>query len=119
MTETDAYWVQQIVASELGWYPESAMTAWKLGGSPGSLVSAARVRIEAIHSSGWQVPAGYCNRIGLEAELIVRLGLDLDEHASLCAAHEAVETWHVGIELCDTRFINGERADPLLCVADQ
>ncbi|CAO1665744.1 MULTISPECIES: 2-keto-4-pentenoate hydratase [Salinicola] len=119
MTETDAYRVQQIVASELGWFSESSVTAWKLGGSPGKLVSAARVPSRAIHLSGWEVPDGYCNRFGIEGELIVQLGRDVDGDVDRAAVYEAIEAWQVGIELCDTRFQNGERAHPLLRLADQ
>lgn len=118
-TEADAYLVQQLVGAELRWYAADDTNAWKLGGSPGNLVSTAIVPPDAIHPSGWKVPAGYCQRYGIEAELIVRLGRDLDEHADLRDAHSAVEAWHVGIELCDTRFIDGENAHPLLRLADQ
>lgn len=119
MTESDAYLVQQAVAAELGWFREDVSSAWKLGGSPGGLISAARVPDSSIHSSGWQVPERYCSRFGIEGELVVRLGQDIDEHANAATVYEAIEAWHVGIELCDTRFLNGERANPLLRLADQ
>lgn len=118
-SEADAYLVQQMVASELGWFEGETANAWKLGGNPGNLVSTARVPPHAIHSSGWRVPQSYCDRYGIEGELIIQLGHDLDEQTDLSAAHRAVESWYVGIELCDTRFNLGENADALLRLADQ
>lgn len=119
MTETEAYLVQQTVAAEFGWFEEDSMTAWKLGGNPGGLISAARVPNSAIHASGWRVSEEYCHRRGIEGELFVRLGRDLDGNADHASAQKAIESWHVGIELCDTRFRDGEQAHPLLRLADQ
>lgn len=119
LTEADAYQVQELVAAELGWFGDSSETAWKLGGSPGRLVSTARVPSHSIHLSGWAVPEGYCSRFGIEGELIVRLGRDVDGDADHAAAYEAIDAWHVGIELCDTRFQQGEQAHPLLRLADR
>lgn len=76
------------------------------------LISAARVPDSSIHSSGWQVPERYCSRFGIEGELVVRLGQDIGEHANAATVYEAAEAWRVGIELCGTRFLNGERANP-------
>jgi len=50
---------------------------------------------------------------------VVRLGCDLDKHADLSAARGAINAWIPAIELCDTRFDKGERAHPLLRLADQ
>jgi hypothetical protein len=49
----------------------------------------------------------------------VRLSRDLNEHTDLDLAYDAVEAWMPGIELCDTRWLEGEKADPLLRLADQ
>lgn len=83
------------------------------------LISAARVPTDAVHPSGWQVPPGYCSGYGIEAEIFVRLSRDLNEHTDLDLAYDAVEAWMPGIELCDTRWLEGEKADPLLRLADQ
>ncbi|NMY93142.1 fumarylacetoacetate hydrolase family protein [Pseudomonas oryzihabitans] len=119
LSEADAYQVQDLVASALGWFPDDGANTWKLGGSPGQLISVARVPQQAIHVSGWTAPAGYCHRFGIESELVVRLGCDLDEYAELGVAHDAIDAWIPAIELCDTRFNNGEHAHPLLRLADQ
>jgi 2-keto-4-pentenoate hydratase len=118
-SEAEAYAVQQLVATALGWFDEEGANAWKLGGSPGHLISAARVPRQAIHATGWKAPVGYCHRFGIESELVVRLGCDLDEHADLNAARDAIDAWIPAIELCDTRFDKGEHAHPLLRLADQ
>lgn len=65
------------------------------------------------------MPAGYCHRLGIERELVVRLSCDLDENADLQAAHGAIDAWIPGIELCDARFDRGVHAHPLLRLADQ
>lgn len=118
-SEADAYLVQAMVASELEWFVGSGPNFWKLGGTPGNLVSTAQVPPDAIHPSGWKVTPGYCERYGIESELIIRLGRDLNSRADLSQAHDAVDAWYVGIELCDTRFVNGECVDPLLRLADR
>jgi hypothetical protein len=52
LSEADAYTVQQIVATQLGWFDDDGICAWKLGGNPGGLISAARIPLAAIHASG-------------------------------------------------------------------
>lgn len=49
----------------------------------------------------------------------MQLGRDVDSDADRAVAYEAIEAWQVGIELCDTRFQNGERTYTLLRLADQ
>ncbi|WP_010485372.1 fumarylacetoacetate hydrolase family protein [Pseudomonas sp. S9] len=118
-SEAQAYAVQQCVADALGWFSQEPARAWKLGGSPDSFISAAGVPADAVHSSGWQAPSGYCNGFGIEGELIVRLRCDLDQHTDLEMAYRAIDAWLPGIELCDTRWLSAEHADPLLRLADQ
>ena len=119
-TAAQAYEVQQRVADRMGWFNGAPARSWKLGGKPDDgLISAARVPTDAVHPSGWQVPPGYCSGYGIEAEIFVRLSRDLNEHTDLDLAYDAVEAWMPGIELCDTRWLEGEKADPLLRLADQ
>lgn len=118
-TEAQAYQVQDQVAAAMGWFAQAPARAWKLGGAPGGLISFAGVPAAAIHRSGWRAPPGYCHGFGIEGELIVRLSQDLDEHTDLAAAHVAIDAWMPGIELCDTRWIDGQQAPPLLRLADQ
>ncbi|MOA51746.1 hypothetical protein D3C78_1749300 [compost metagenome] len=73
----------------------------------------------AIHPSGWQVPPGDAFGFGIEGELIVRLSRDLDQHTDLAMACAAVDVWMPGIELCGTRWLQGDQAAPLLRLADQ
>lgn len=118
-SQAQAYEVQQRVAESMGWFTQAPARAWKLGGSVGGFISAAGVPATAVHESGWQVPPGTCYGFGIEAELIVRLGRDLDEHTDLDNARNSIESWMPGIELCDTRWIQGDQAEPLLRLADQ
>ena len=117
--EGQTYEVQQRVAEAMGWFTDAPARAWKLGGAPGGLISAAGVPASDIKPSGWQLPTDYCHGVGIEGELFVRLGRDLDEHTDLACAYAAIDAWMPGIELCDTRWIHGEQADPLLRLADR
>jgi len=118
-SEAEAYAVQLQVADALGWFAPGAPAAWKLGGAPGGLISTAGVPATAIHPSGWQVPPGDAFGFGIEGELIVRLSRDLDQHTDLAMAYAAVDVWMPGIELCGTRWLQGDQAAPLLRLADQ
>jgi 2-keto-4-pentenoate hydratase len=115
----EAYAVQRRVADALGWFDAPAPAAWKLGGAPGGLVSAARVPAAALHEADWQVPADYCVGRGIEGELIVRLARDLDPTCDLASATAAIDAWMPGIELCDSRWLDVEQASPLLRLADR
>ncbi|VVN40047.1 2-keto-4-pentenoate hydratase [Pseudomonas fluorescens] len=117
--QAQAYEVQQQVAEAVGWFADAPARAWKLGGAPHGLISAAGVPATEIKPSGWQLPTGYCHAAGIEGELFVRLGRDLDQHTDLAAAYAAIDAWMPGIELCDTRWIQGDQADPLLRLADR
>lgn len=114
-----AYAVQRQVSAALGWFDGVRPSAWKLGGAPGGMISAAAVPAAAIHPSGWQVPPGYATALGIEGELVIRLGRDLTDtpdHGEILAS---IDAWLPAIELCDTRLENGSSADPLLRLADQ
>lgn len=117
--EAEAYEVQRQVAEAMGWFDDAPARAWKLGGAPGVFISAAGVPAAAVHGSGWRIPPGYCFGVGIESELFVRLSRDLDEHTDLAMAYAAIDAWLPGIELCDTRWLQGAQADPLLRLADQ
>lgn len=118
-SEAEAYAVQREVAQALEWFGAAPPGAWKLGGAPGSLISAAAVPASAVHGSGWQVPPGADFGFGIEGELIVRLSRDLGPHTDLATARAAIDAWLPGIELCGTRWRQGEQAAPLLRLADQ
>jgi 2-keto-4-pentenoate hydratase len=114
-----AYAVQRQVSEALGWFGGGRPTAWKLGGAPGGIVSAAAIPADAIHRSGWQVPPGYVTALGIEGELVIRLGKDLSNMPDLTEIRAAIDAWLPAIELCDTRLEGGASADPLLRLADQ
>ncbi|WP_312571343.1 MULTISPECIES: 2-keto-4-pentenoate hydratase [Stutzerimonas] len=114
-----AYAVQRRVGHALGWFDGARPAAWKLGGSPGGMISAAAVQATAIHRSGWHVPPGYVTALGIEGELVVRLGRDLPDAPDLTEIRFAIDAWLPAIELCDTRLEGGIDADPLLRLADQ
>lgn len=110
-----AYAVQAEVAQRLGWFTSDRQRVWKLGGNPGTGACAAAVPAEAVHQSGWQVPAQV---LGLEAELAVRLGRDLPAGSTVAEALAAVDAWIPCIEVCASRFADAT-VDPLLQLADQ
>lgn len=114
-----AYAVQRRVSDVLGWFDGARPAAWKLGGAPGGMISAAAVPAIAIHRSGWHVPLGYATELGIEGELVVRLGRDLTNTPDLTEIRFAIDAWLPAIELCDTRLEGGINADPLLRLADQ
>ncbi|WP_312233228.1 2-keto-4-pentenoate hydratase [Stutzerimonas nitrititolerans] len=114
-----AYAVQRRVGDALGWFDGARPAAWKLGGSPGGMVSAAAVQATAIHRSGWHVPPGYVTALGIEGELVIRLGRNLTDTADLTEIRSAIDAWLPAIELCDTRLEGGINANPLLRLADQ
>lgn len=118
-SEAEAYEVQRQVAHALGWFDAEPPAAWKLGGAPDGLISAAVVPPTAVHASGWQVPSGDCFGLGIEGEVIVRLSRDLDENADPTTIHTAIDAWMPGIELCGTRWLQGDQAEPLMRLADQ
>lgn len=114
-----AYAVQRQVSAALGWFDGVRPSAWKLGGAPGGMISAAAVPAAAIHPSGWQVPPGYATALGIEGELVIRLGRDLTDtpdHGEILAS---IDAWLPAIELCDSRLENGVSANALLRLADQ
>lgn len=114
-----AYEVQRRVAVAMGWFAKGRPTAWKLGGAPAGLISTAPVPTEAIHASGWQVPAGYVSGFGIEGELAIRLSRDLSETPDIVEILAAIDAWLPCIELCDTRLEDAASANPLLRLADQ
>jgi len=118
-SEAEAYAVQREVAETLGWFSAAPPAAWKLGGAPGGLISAAAVPVSAVHGSGWQVPPAADFGFGIEGELVVRLSRDLGRHTDPAMARAAIDAWLPGIELCGTRWQKGEQAAPLLRLADQ
>lgn len=62
LSETDTNHLQGLKAAALGWFLHDGAIAWKLGGSPADLISAARVPPrQAIHATGWTAPAGCCH----------------------------------------------------------
>ena len=118
-SEAEAYAVQREVAETLGWFSAAPPGAWKLGGAPGGLISAAAVPASAVHGSGWQVPPGADFGFGIEGDLVVRLSRDLGRDTDPAMARAAIDAWLPGIELCGTRWQKGEQAAPLLRLADQ
>lgn len=118
-SDADAYAVQQQVADTLGWFRGGTANIWKLGGAPGGAPSTARVPEAALYASGWQVPSGFCFARGIEAEIVVRLGRDLDAGCDLSTVYSAIDAWMPGIELCDTRWDEADAAGALLRLADQ
>lgn len=119
VSDAEAYAVQQRVADALGWFSDDATNIWKLGGAPGGPSSTARIPTTAVYTSGWQIPVGYCFAYGIEAEIVVRLGRDLDAGCSLSEVYSAIDVWMPGIELCDSRWDEVDAPGALLRLADR
>ena len=116
--KAEAYAIQNEVARRLG-----PVTAWKVG-APGvdAEPSCAPINTATVfHGVDW-LSAGMFHVIGIEAEIVYRLGRDLPARAEPYSRDEvldAVESLHPAFEICDTRFAEYGSQDPLVHLADQ
>ncbi|WP_211452221.1 fumarylacetoacetate hydrolase family protein [Collimonas antrihumi] len=119
----EAYAVQSAVAQSLGWQTPSAGRYWKSGGSSRD----AELTHAALPPAGvWGSPADagswpFTWR-GIEAEIALRLGCDVDAALAAkldyTAAAELIDAMTVSIEIVDSRWGQYINAPPLLKLAD-
>lgn len=120
---SDAYAVQQRVAGELGWFEGESPRHWKSGGASRDAVLThaplppAGVWTSPARSGGWPF-----HLRGIEAEVALRLGRDVDAAfaATLDAdsARTLVDAMAVSIELVDSRWREALEAPALCKLAD-
>lgn len=116
--EDEAILVQDIVARTLG-----TVVAWKVGAAtPDATPVRAPIHADTVFVEPVRVAATRFREIGVEAEIVYRLGADLPPRASPYSRDEvlaAVASMHPAIEICDTRFAHLSAQPPLLHRADQ
>lgn len=119
----EAYAVQATVSSTLGWFADATPRYWKSGGqSRQSVLTHAPLP----HHGVWASPAaanGFAfTRRGIEAEIALRLGRDVDAELAAgldeTAVTELVDAMAVSIEIVDSRWTEYMAAPPLLRLAD-
>lgn len=117
-TAAEAYAIQTEVARRLG-----PVTAWKVGApGPDAEPSCAPINAATLFFDTERLPATMFHVIGIEAEIVYRLGRDLptrDEPWTRDEVLDAVASLHPAFEVCDTRFRDYGSQDPLAHLADQ
>jgi 2-keto-4-pentenoate hydratase len=116
----EAYRVQDEVARALGWFAADPPGAWKAGAaSPGATPTAAPLPPALVVPSPARFAAGTFHAIGIEAEIAVRFGVDVERSAAHVDTSALLDQMHVTIEIVDTRLSDAEAAGPLAKLADQ
>ena len=118
-----AYAVQADVAQALGWFEGPAPGTWKSGGpSLAAGLTHARLPPAGVWASPAEAADWPFHIRGIEAEIALRLGRDVD--AALAAGLDAeaaarlVESMCVSIEVVDTRWVEGLGAPAYAKLAD-
>lgn len=113
----EAYAVQDAVALALG-----GAGGFKVGAaSPAAEPRRAPMLASRIHTGPATLEAAGFHRLGIEAELALRVGRDLPARRAPYTADEAqaaFESLHPAIEIVDSRFADREAMDDLSVVAD-
>jgi 2-keto-4-pentenoate hydratase len=116
-TELDAYAIQELVAAELG-----PVLGWKVGAATLHSEPFRAPLHAATLFENTDLPAQIFHVIGVEAEIVYRLGRDLPPREDAYTREEvlaAVHTMHPAIEIVDTRFASLSSVDALCQRADQ
>jgi 2-keto-4-pentenoate hydratase len=117
-TSAAAHAIQDLVAGQLG-----PVVGWKVGAA--SLTAEpfrAPLHAATVWTEAERLPAGLFHRIGVEAEIVHRLGKDLPPRERPYTRGEvlaAVATMHPAIEIIDSRFVDLAAVDALNQRADQ
>lgn len=113
----EAYAVQDAVSRALG-----PVGGWKVGASsPAAEPRRAPLLASRLHEGPATLPAAEFRRIGIEAELALRVGRDLPARPAPYTREEALaafDTLHPAIEIVDSRFADREATDDLSLIAD-
>ncbi len=119
-----AYAVQVQVAAALGWFadaPGGVAGHWKSGGpARGAALTHAPLPPAGVHPSGALLAELPFQFRGIEAEIALRLGEDVDAARAAAAdgAPIAVDAMCVAIEVVDSRWAEGPAAPALARLAD-
>jgi 2-keto-4-pentenoate hydratase len=118
-----AYAVQEGVAAALGGFGGGGPAHWKSGGaSRESVQTHALLPSRGVHSSPADGRAWPLFMRGIEAEIALRIGHDVDAATALGlgldAARALVDAMCVSIELVESRWMEGLDAPPLAKLAD-
>lgn len=119
----EAYDVQATVSRALGWFADAAPRYWKSGGpSRQSVLTHAPLPPQGVWTSPAAANGFAFTRRGIEAEIALRLGRDVDAALAAgldeTAASELVDAMAVSIEIVDSRWMEYMAAPPLLRLAD-
>lgn len=116
-TVEEAYAVQEAVAPQLG-----AIVGWKVGASgPTAEPACAPLFADLVAASPAHWAASRFSTPGIEGELAFRLGKSLPRRSAPYdedEVWEAVDTLHVAIEICDSRFAEPQTMNKLALLAD-
>lgn len=116
-TIEEAYAVQDAVSRALG-----PVGGWKVGASsPTAEPRCAPLLASRVHEGPATLPAARFHRLGIEAELALRVARDLPARGEPYAREEvlaAFDTLHPAIEVVDSRFADRESMDDLSLLAD-
>lgn len=118
-----AYAAQAAVAQALGWFVGGAPRHWKSGGpSRTALQTHAPLPPAGVWASPARAGAWPLRLRGIEAELALRLGRDVDAALAatldVAAATALVDAVCVSIEIVESRWVEGLDAPPLAKLAD-
>lgn len=119
----EAYAVQAIVSGALGWFADGEPRHWKSGGQTRqSVLTHAPLPPQGVWTSPATANGFAFTRRGIEAEIALRLGRDVDAELAAgldeVAATELVDAMAVSIEIVDSRWTEYMAAPPLLRLAD-
>lgn len=118
-----AYAVQHGVAQALGWFGDAPPRHWKSGGpSPTAVQTHAPLPPAGVWASPADARDWPFRLRGIEAEVALRLGREVDEALAAGldgdAAGALVDAMCVAIEIVDSRWAAGAAAAPLAKLAD-
>jgi len=119
----DAYAVQQGVAHELGWFPTLPARYWKAGGpSRDAVLTCAPLPAHGVSTSPATLGDWPFHMRGIEAEVALRLGRDVDQALASTLTDESaqalIDAMAVSIEIVDSRWQEGIDAPALCKLAD-
>jgi 2-keto-4-pentenoate hydratase len=118
-----AYAVQEGVARALGWFDGATPRHWKSGGpSRDAVLTHAPLPPAGVWTSPADASTWPFHFRGVEAEIALRLGHDVDAALAatldVAAALALIDAMCVSIELVDSRWTEGRGAPPLAKLAD-
>lgn len=119
----EAYWVNDLVATALGWQGADAARHWKSGG-PGrnAELTHAALDPQGVWASPAHAPARPLHHGGVEAEVALRLACDVDATLAATLTHEnapqLVDAVCVAIEVVSSRLAQPQEASAWDRMAD-